>query len=139
MTKQTPRHPKRARRAGRPPARTFLAPAAIARVFATALLATVFAPRASAQQTEGLKVFISVDMEGLAGVVTSSDVNAAGADYAHFRTLMAGETNAAVEGAFNAGATYVLVRDSHGGKHGKGNDKDHGHSHGKHGKGKSHK
>lgn len=88
-----------------------------ARVLASALLATaVFAARASAQQTDALKVFISVDMEGLAGVVTASDVNASGADYAHFRTLMAGEANAGIEGAFNAGATYVLVRDSHGGK-----------------------
>jgi len=55
-------------------------------------------------------------MEGLAGVVTGSDVSANGRDYEHFRTIMAGETNAAIEGAFRAGATAVLVRDSHGGK-----------------------
>jgi D-amino peptidase len=61
-------------------------------------------------------VFISVDMEGLAGVVAGADVSAAGADYGHFRTIMAAETNAAVEGAFRAGATDVLVRDSHGDK-----------------------
>ena len=69
-----------------------------------------------ARQTRGLKVFISVDMEGLAGVVSGSEVAANGADYAHFRTIMAGETNAAVDGAFRAGATDVLVRDSHGAK-----------------------
>lgn len=63
-----------------------------------------------------LKVFISVDMEGLAGVVTGSDVSPGGPDYAHFRAIMAAETNAAVEGAFLAGATEVLVRDSHGSK-----------------------
>jgi D-amino peptidase len=63
-----------------------------------------------------LKVFISVDMEGLAGVVTGSDVSPSGPDYAHFRAIMAAETNAAVEGAFAAGATEVLVRDSHGSK-----------------------
>src|SRR5688572_10062891 len=62
-----------------------------------------------------LKVFISVDMEGLAGVVTGSDVGGSG-DYAHFRTIMAGEANAAIDGAFRAGATEVLVRDSHGSK-----------------------
>jgi D-amino peptidase len=67
-------------------------------------------------QTRALNVFISVDMEGLAGVVTGSDVNATGPDYAHFRDIMAGETNAAVSGAFDAGATGVLVRDSHGAK-----------------------
>jgi D-amino peptidase len=80
--------------------------------FAAIALATPVA----AQQTPPVKVFISVDMEGLAGVVSGSDVSANGRDYAHFRTIMAGETNAAIEGAFAAGATYVLVRDSHGAK-----------------------
>ncbi len=82
-----------------------------------ALLAWVtLSTAASAQQTRGLKVFISVDMEGLAGVVTGSDVNPTGPDYAHFRAIMAAETNAAIDGAFRAGATDVLVRDSHGSK-----------------------
>lgn len=83
----------------------------------SALIAIVTLTTAvSAQPTRGLKVFISVDMEGLAGVVTASDVNPSGPDYAHFRTIMAGETNAAIDGAFRAGATDVLVRDSHGSK-----------------------
>ena len=69
-----------------------------------------------AQQPKPLKVFISVDMEGLAGVVSGVEVSPAGPDYAHFRAIMAGETNAAVDGAFRAGATEVLVRDSHGDK-----------------------
>ncbi|MEZ4586289.1 MAG: M55 family metallopeptidase [Gemmatimonadales bacterium] len=64
----------------------------------------------------GVKVFISVDMEGLAGVVNGPDVDPRGPDYGHFREIMAGETNAAIEGAFRAGATEVLVRDSHGSK-----------------------
>jgi D-amino peptidase len=68
-----------------------------------------------AQQTR-LKVFISVDMEGLAGVVTNSDVTPTSPDYPHFRAIMAGEANAAVDGAFLAGATEVLVRDGHGSK-----------------------
>jgi D-amino peptidase len=63
-----------------------------------------------------LKVFISVDMEGLAGVVSASDVSPTGPDYGHFRAIMAAETNAAIAGAFRAGATEVLVRDSHGSK-----------------------
>jgi len=63
-----------------------------------------------------LKVFISIDMEGLAGVVTNTDVSPTGPDYAHFRAIMAGEANAAVDGAFQAGATEVLVRDGHGSK-----------------------
>jgi D-amino peptidase len=69
----------------------------------------------SAQQRP-VKVFISVDMEGLAGVVQGSDVSATGPDYAHFRKIMAGETNAAIEGAARGGATEFVVRDSHGSK-----------------------
>lgn len=77
----------------------------------------LFSTSALAQQpARGLKVFISVDMEGLAGVVAGADVSPSGADYQHFRAIMAGETNAAIEGAFRAGATEVLVRDSHGDK-----------------------
>lgn len=70
----------------------------------------------SGQQARPVKVFISVDMEGLSGVVTANEVSPTGPDYAHFRKIMAMETNAAVEGAFRAGATDVLVRDSHGSK-----------------------
>ena len=68
------------------------------------------------QAPQSLKVFISVDMEGLAGVATASDVNASGPDYQHFRKIMAAETNAAIEGAVRGGATEIVVRDSHGGK-----------------------
>lgn len=70
---------------------------------------------AAGQEARGPKVFVSVDMEGLAGVVSSSEV-APGPDYAYFRTVMAGETNAAIDGAFAAGASEVVVRDSHGAK-----------------------
>ena len=91
------------------------------RMAVTAAAASVWcaaAPALTAQQTQarGLKVFISVDMEGLAGVVTGTDVSRSGPDYGHFRSIMAGETNAAIEGAFRAGATEVIVRDSHGEK-----------------------
>lgn len=72
-------------------------------------------PPAPAQQ-RGLKVFISVDMEGLTGVVAASEVSASGPDYGHFRAIMAGETNAAIDGAGSAGATEFFVRDSHGDK-----------------------
>lgn len=78
--------------------------------------ATPRAEPADRHTSQTLKVFISVDMEGLAGVATATDVNASGRDYEHFRKIMAGETNAAIEGAISAGATEVVVRDSHGGK-----------------------
>ena len=63
---------------------------------------------------KGLKVFISVDMEGIAGVIHWDDVSRRGDDYSLFRKLMTQETNAAIEGALEAGATEILVRDSHG-------------------------
>ena len=59
-----------------------------------------------------LKVYISVDMEGIAGVV--SNAQAGGADYEWARPLMLAETNAAIAGAFEAGATEVVVNDAHG-------------------------
>lgn len=67
---------------------------------------------AGAQQK--LKVYISVDLEGIAGVVASDQTSPAGKDYAWARSMMMGETNAAIAGAFDAGATNVLVNDSHG-------------------------
>jgi D-amino peptidase len=64
-----------------------------------------------------LKVFISIDMEGLAGVVNNGPISGTThPDYAHFRKIMAEEASAAVDGAFRAGATEVIVRDSHGAK-----------------------
>jgi D-amino peptidase len=66
------------------------------------------------QTPSGLKVFISVDMEGLTGVSNWEDVSRTGKDYDFFRKVMTQEANAAVEGALAAGATDIWVRDSHG-------------------------
>jgi len=63
---------------------------------------------------KGLKVFISVDMEGISGVVTSEECSRSGSDYSYFRKIMTQEANAAVSGAVAAGASEVWVRDSHG-------------------------
>jgi D-amino peptidase len=71
---------------------------------------------AAAQAQRPLKVFISVDMEGLTGVVAGNEVSTNGPDYGHFRAIMAAETNAAIEGAALAGVTEFVVRDSHGNK-----------------------
>src|SRR5437588_9420445 len=64
-----------------------------------------------------MRVYISVDMEGIAGVVHESQTDpttpAFAAEYARFRRLMTAEANAAVEGALAAGATRALVNDSH--------------------------
>jgi D-amino peptidase len=62
-----------------------------------------------------MKVYIITDMEGVAGVVNWDDYGAPGARYYEIgRMLTTGETNAAVEGAIEAGATEVLVVDGHG-------------------------
>jgi D-amino peptidase len=62
-----------------------------------------------------MRVYISVDMEGVAGVVHGDQTTRAGGhDYGIARELMTLEANAAVLGAFDAGATDVLVNDSHG-------------------------
>ena len=62
------------------------------------------------------KVFISVDMEGIAGVISGSECSSRGPDYDYFRKIMTEETNAAIEGALGAGAKEIVVRDGHGSK-----------------------
>jgi D-amino peptidase len=61
-----------------------------------------------------LKIFISADMEGVGGVSTW-DIQAGpkGREYKKFSELMTKEVNAAIAGAFDAGATEILVADSH--------------------------
>jgi D-amino peptidase len=66
-----------------------------------------------AAQTKGPKVFISVDMEGIWGIVHGEQVSP-GPDYGRARTWMAGDVNAVVEGLLEAGASEVVVNDSHG-------------------------
>lgn len=60
------------------------------------------------------KVFISADMEGIAGVVTPEQLGPSGFEYGRFREFMTGEVLAAIEGAREAGATEIVVADSHG-------------------------
>jgi D-amino peptidase len=73
-------------------------------------------PTSSARRRSGgPKVYISADMEGIGGVSTwSVQAGTKGREYEKFRRLMTLEVNAAVEGAFDAGASEVLVSDSHG-------------------------
>jgi D-amino peptidase len=60
-----------------------------------------------------VKVYISVDMEGVAGISDWQQCLAGGDDYALGRALVLGEVNAAIEGAVAAGATEILVNDAH--------------------------
>ena len=66
------------------------------------------------QAQDGLKIYISVDMEGVVGAVTGDQLGPGGFEYQRFREIMTNETNAAIEAAYEAGATEILVSDSHG-------------------------
>ena len=63
---------------------------------------------------EGLKIYISADMEGLTGVVTDEQLGPEGFEYGRFRQIMTDEVNVVIEAAREAGATEFLVSDSHG-------------------------
>jgi D-amino peptidase len=61
-----------------------------------------------------VKVFISFDMEGVAGIVDWSQCRAPGQPYEEGRLLLLGEVNAAIDGAVAGGATEIVCNDSHG-------------------------
>jgi D-amino peptidase len=61
-----------------------------------------------------VKVFISFDMEGVAGIVDWSQCLPPGQPYEEGRRLLLGEVNAAIDGALAAGATEIVCNDSHG-------------------------
>jgi D-amino peptidase len=60
-----------------------------------------------------MKIFISADIEGIGGVVRGEQSSRDAADYAHARKLMTAEVNSAIQGAFDGGATEVVVTDAH--------------------------
>ena len=62
-----------------------------------------------------MRVYISIDMEGIAGLATSEQCRPGSALYPVGQRLMTQEANAAIEGAFDGGATRVVVNDSHAG------------------------
>ncbi len=70
--------------------------------------------RAAAQAKAGPKVFISVDMEGIWGVVAAEQTSAASPEYGAARRWMAEDVNAVVAGLLDAGAGEIVVNDSHG-------------------------
>lgn len=83
------------------------------RAICLALLLMSFVITVKAQEKK-LKIYISADMEGVVGVVTSEQLGPQGFEYARFREFMTQEVNAAIEGAVEAGATEIVVSDSHG-------------------------
>ena len=61
-----------------------------------------------------VRVFISVDMEGIGGITTVRQVTRGTDDYTWARLLMTQEANAAIAGAADAGALKIVVSDAHG-------------------------
>jgi D-amino peptidase len=60
-----------------------------------------------------MKVFISADIEGVSGVVDRDDAVVGAREYERARRLMTADVNAAIAGAYEGGATQVLVNDAH--------------------------
>ena len=61
-----------------------------------------------------MRAFISIDMEGIAGIAYLRQTMRGSDDYPAGRELMTREANAAIAGAFEGGAREVVVNDSHG-------------------------
>ncbi|MFT5145182.1 MAG: D-amino peptidase [Rhodothermales bacterium] len=83
-----------------------------ARLLTGLLFLILLAGPASAQT--GKKIYISADLEGVAGVVNDAQLSPTGFEYSRFREFLTSEVNAAIEGARAGGATEILVSDSHG-------------------------
>ena len=60
-----------------------------------------------------MKILIAADMEGITGVTNWDQVDPEHAEYVRFRRLMTEDVNAAIRGAFDAGADEVVVADGH--------------------------
>ena len=60
-----------------------------------------------------MKVFISADIEGIAGITSWDEANPDHPDYPPFRKRMTQHVKAACEGAIAAGATEIVVKDAH--------------------------
>ena len=65
-------------------------------------------------QDNGLKIYISADMEGVVGSVTDAQLGPGGFEYQRFREFMTAEVNAAIDAARAAGASEFVISDSHG-------------------------
>src|SRR3989304_1154678 len=61
-----------------------------------------------------MKVYISVDMEGITGAAVGKHVQPGEREYERVRKLMTQDANAAIEGALAGGATDIVVSDGHG-------------------------
>ncbi|MBH9965094.1 M55 family metallopeptidase [[Bacillus] enclensis] len=60
-----------------------------------------------------MNVYVSVDMEGITGLVDHTQVDSSKHNYERGRAIMTEEANAVIHAAFNSGCSEVLVNDSH--------------------------
>ena len=79
-----------------------------------ALLLAALAVHLAAAQTRPRKIFISVDMEGITGVVQPAQLGPDGFEYQRAREWMTGEVNAAIAAIRDSGPAEIVVCDSHG-------------------------
>jgi D-amino peptidase len=79
-----------------------------------ALVLAAAAPAGAVEPPSRRRVFISADMEGVAGVVTGDQLGPTGFDYRDAREMMTGEVLAAIAGVREAGPADIVVADSHG-------------------------
>ena len=84
------------------------------RFILTLSLLALAAITVTAHAQDGLKIYISADMEGTVGAVTSDQLGPNGFEYQRFRQFMTDEVNATIDAARAAGATEFVVSDSHG-------------------------
>jgi len=79
-----------------------------------AVLAVTLSASVDLAAQQGPKIYISADMEGVTGAVTGDQLGPTGFEYQRFREFMTNEVLAAIEAARAAGASEILVSDSHG-------------------------
>lgn len=61
-----------------------------------------------------MRVYLSADIEGVAGIAAWEEARKSNAEYGEFRRQMTAEVRAACEGALAAGARAITVKDAHG-------------------------
>jgi D-amino peptidase len=66
------------------------------------------------QRNQPMKIFLSVDLEGVAGLCSTRDMNHPQPGYPDAQMLMTKEVVAACEGALAEGVSEITVRDAHG-------------------------
>jgi len=60
-----------------------------------------------------MKIYVSADIEGTTGIAHRDEIIKGKTDYAEFQKQMTAEVAAACEGALDAGASEIVVKDAH--------------------------